>query len=333
MSAAALPAGLVVHDLAAATNAADVVAPSLVRRSDDSFLVYRERVTWLNGDPGCGKSWVADAAVLELITNGGSAAVLDYESSPTVAARRLADLGATEDDLHRVVYVQPVGPIDELAGAWLQELVTDRGIALVVVDSCAEALAAEGIDENEAGPVTAWISRLPRALARSGAAVVVIDHLTKASDGRGRWARGSSAKLAAQDAGFTLVTRRPFSRNHSGEADLIVAKDRSGYLGATGETAANVKFDVYRGSLHRVVFDMPSADTGTGSPDDVAAIVSALHGGSASLRDITAETGIPTRRVARALVALRDERVVEETAGPRGGARWRLTTPAGGTAS
>ena len=76
--------------------------------------------------------------------------------------------------------------------------------------------------------------------------------------GPGRWARGSGAKLAAVGgAAYVLENVIPFSRQNSGSAHLLVAKDRHGSIGGAGEVAAVVHFQVSNGSIHTVCLEPP----------------------------------------------------------------------------
>jgi hypothetical protein len=47
--------------------------------------------------------------------------------------------------------------------------------------------------------VASWLELLPRWAARLGAAVLVLDHVVKNVETRGRWATGSQHKLAGLD--------------------------------------------------------------------------------------------------------------------------------------
>lgn len=216
-------------------------------------LFYGAAVNTLAGEPGLGKSWIAVAASLHVLRRGGSVIVLDYEDSARTWAQRLRSLGAEQEQLMDLLYFRGAGAPAEADLDWLPRLAGAAPDVLVVIDSLAEALAAAGLDENLAGDVTSWHQRIARPLADAGATVLLIDHLAKDSSSRGRWARGSGAKLAAiTGAAFRLEITEPFSRERSGLGQLVISKDRYGAVGAVGETVANIRFDVAGGSLVRV---------------------------------------------------------------------------------
>jgi hypothetical protein len=62
-----------------------------------------------------------------------------------------------------------------------------------------------------------------------GPAVALIDHVTKAAEGRGRYAIGAQHKLAGIDGAAYLVELvKPFGHGKRGLARVTVAKDRGG---------------------------------------------------------------------------------------------------------
>ena len=255
--------GLAYFNLAEVAHGQTPPVPTLLGRSDGAFVLYPQALHWVSGEPGSGKSFLACAATMDVLRQGGRVVVLDYEDSAATLASRLVSLGAEDTQLKAVSFFQVSGPIDESGAAWLAELVRDEDIQLVVIDSASESLSAEGCDENSSADVTRWVSYLPRPLARAGAAVVVLDHVVKAKEGGGRWSRGSGAKLAVVDgAAFVLLAIVPFSRAQSGYAELRVAKDRHGSIGGAGELVGLVRFNVANGSVISVAIDAPGRPSG-----------------------------------------------------------------------
>lgn len=262
------PAGsaYVLHDLAA------VDAASEVQRWVWGLL-YRDAVSCVSGEPGLGKSWFAVAAATTVLASGGNVVVVDYEDGPQTWASRLLALGAGEDALANVAYLRGGGAPTDADLGWLPRLVAALPDCLVVIDSMAEAMAAAGLDEDVAGDVTRWHQQVARPLADAGASVLILDHVTKHAKDRGRWARGSGAKLAAiTGAAFSLVVEEPFSRERSGSGSLVIAKDRHGAIGAVGETAATLRFDVFDGGLRHIDVS-PTVQRGHGEADPAPRII------------------------------------------------------------
>jgi hypothetical protein len=61
-----------------------------------------------------------------------------------------------------------------------------------------------------------------------GAAVVLIDHVSKENTGKG--GRGSSAKRNKLDGSYRVVVNKPFDRHTIGQVTLYRDKDRDGGL-------------------------------------------------------------------------------------------------------
>ncbi len=263
--------------------------------------------------------------------------ILDYEDTPARVAGRLLALGLEPSDLGSVAYLNVSGPIGPTGRSWLEELVRHDGVGLAVIDSVAESLAAEALSENDAVDVATWAQQLPRPLARAGAAVLVIDHLAKDGASRGRWPRGSGAKLAAIDgAAYTLEPRVPFSRASSGTAELVIAKDRHGAIGGVGARAASVAFEVEDGSLRRIVLDPPEIEASATRDDasrhlNAEGVIDRLRSSGgvwSSVGDAARALGV-SREAAGVLldVAVAAGRICEER-GVRGARTFRLAAEA-----
>jgi hypothetical protein len=97
-------------------------------------------------------------------------------------------------------------------------------------------MATEGLSINDNDDTAKWMRRLPKRVAKYGAAVVVIDHVTKSKDERGRWAAGAQHKLAGlTGAAYSFTTKQPAGRavglqERTGISAIAVEKDRPGYV-------------------------------------------------------------------------------------------------------
>jgi hypothetical protein len=121
--------------------------------------------------------------------------------------------------------VEPYGPAAQsvLFGA-LPAVLT-----LVIIDGVTEAMAAHGLNPLDNADAATFSHRLPVPFAVAGATVLMIDHVTKAAEGRGRYALGAQHKLAAVDgAAYTIDLLRPFGHGLRGLAKISIAKDRPG---------------------------------------------------------------------------------------------------------
>jgi hypothetical protein len=80
--------------------------------------------------------------------------------------------------------------------------------------------------------IATWMRLLPKQIAdRTGAAVLLVDQVTKDCDTRGRFAIGGQAKRAAlTGAPYTVEVAEPVGIGLRGVVVLGVAKDRPGYV-------------------------------------------------------------------------------------------------------
>jgi hypothetical protein len=148
--------------------------------------------------------------------------------------------GEADDFVARCHYLHNPQPADyDAAIGWAR----DSKPALVVLDGLAESLAAEGRDENAVGDILTFFRHRLRPFAELGAAVVIADHVVKSGEGRGRWARGSGAKLGRYDGvSFEAVLVESYTPDRAGFVRLKVSKDRVGGVGAVGQTVWEVHF-------------------------------------------------------------------------------------------
>ncbi len=206
--------------------------PELLARTDGVRLLYRRRVHSFHGESESGKSWVALAAAAEILKCGdGHVLMLDYESDAATVVSRLRALGVDPPAIRAYFdYRRPAAPptVAEEADAWRKLM--DGFYELVILDGVTEALATVGVKSIDNDEVTQWLRAIPRAIAaRTGAAVVLVDHVTKDADGRGRFAMGAQAKMAGLDgAAYVVEVIEPIGVGMCGRLALRVGKDRPG---------------------------------------------------------------------------------------------------------
>lgn len=234
-------------DLSDALAGRDAPPPTILARSDGIHLVYPARVHWFQGESESMKSWCAQVAVAQELNKGNNVLYVDYEDEARAVIKRLLDLGVPcEAIAAHLTYVRPEEPLATLKRSGetvytahaviLGQLLEDHDYALAVIDGVTEAMVIEGLDINSNTDAAAFMRRLPKRIARTGVAVICIDHVTKSADGRGRYAIGAQHKLAGVDgATYEFVVLKPLSRATDGEsregaARLVVHKDRPGWI-------------------------------------------------------------------------------------------------------
>lgn len=209
--------------------------PSVLAREDGSRLLYSGRLNAFNAEPESIKTWLALRAAADELRVGNVVVYLDFEDSPRAIVERLRALGVTDELIaEQFIYVQPTERI-ELGRAELEAALA-RKPTLVVIDGVTEAMTLEGLSLKDNSEVAEFYERLPRRVARRGPAVLLLDHVVKATDNRGRFAIGAQSKLAGIDgASYAVKMTTPFGRGRIGHANLYLTKDRLGWIDAEGK--------------------------------------------------------------------------------------------------
>jgi hypothetical protein len=231
-------------DLEDALSGVDVPPPTMLTRSDGVNLVYPGRTHQFAGESESCKTWAALLTVKQVLEAGDHVLWVDFEDDDRGIVSRLRTLNVTPDHIrHRFTYIRPDEPLHDKHGnptagnlAFGLALV-ERHYELAVVDGVTEAMTTEGLDLMSNADIATWIRRVPKRIIReTGAAVIVIDHVTKSSEGRGRYAIGGQHKLAGlTGAAYTFDVTKRLSRATGGEpmegaVKITVMKDRPGHV-------------------------------------------------------------------------------------------------------
>jgi hypothetical protein len=200
--------------------------PSVRPTLGDAGIAYPGKRHVFSGPQESAKTLAAYALGLEVIRGGGRVAVIDFEMGRWEARDRLRDLGATPLELGRIIYLDPDGPA---TGERIERLVALKP-ELVIVDAAAGAYNVQGLDDNKRGDVERFGSMYVTPFWKAGIATLVLDHVVKNVEGRGKYAIGSERKVGATEVhlGFEVVT--PIKRGSSGVYKIITHKDRGGFL-------------------------------------------------------------------------------------------------------
>jgi hypothetical protein len=220
--------------------------PTLGARVDGVCLFYAGKLHALNGEPESGKSWLAQYATVQALAGGLHVCYLDFEDSAAGVIGRLLDLGADPVDvISRFTYINPAGPFTADAVAVIRERFRTHRPAMSVIDGMNEAMTTLELDPDSTKDSAKFYRLLPRRLARTGAAVVAVDHVVKDKEQRGRWAIGSQHKMAAlSGAAYSVEAVQPFGRNKAGLARITITKDRPGWIRQYGAGATIAEFSL-----------------------------------------------------------------------------------------
>lgn len=189
-------------------------------------IAYPGKRHIFSGPQESAKTLAAYAVALELVREDHHVVVVDFEMGQYEARDRLRDLGATPDDFSRIHYIEPDQPATTER---VQTLVQLRPM-LVIIDAAAGAYDNEGLDDNKRQDVEKFTRIYVRDFWRAGIATIVLDHVVKNSETRGKYAIGSERKVGGADVhlGFDAIT--PIKRGDKGAYKITTHKDRGGYL-------------------------------------------------------------------------------------------------------
>lgn len=204
--------------------------PTVFQREDGQGLFYRGAVNDLHGEPGCGKSIIAQIATAQELKNNRDVIYIDYEDSARNVVKRLLLLGVTgEQIISHLHYVRPSAKPSSPTSldGWRETLDYADTATLTIIDGVTSCLAYAGLDSNSGDDIAAWYNTMPRLISACGPAVVLIDHVVKSKDNRGRYAGGSMQKLALIDGiSYSVDMTKPVGKGVRGTIVIKSGKDR-----------------------------------------------------------------------------------------------------------
>ena len=205
---------------------------TLLKRTDGHGLIYEGRVHSIYGESESGKSWIAQIATAECLKNDKKVIYIDFESDAIDIVNRLKALGVSRANLLQYFsYIRPEGARDADDPYW-QAILEPKSATLIIIDGVTESLTMWGGESKDNDAITRWMRIFPRTVATaSGAAVVLIDHITKNAETRGRFAIGGQAKLATIDgAAYLVEPLEALAPGRTGTLTMRVTKDRPGFV-------------------------------------------------------------------------------------------------------
>lgn len=234
------------YTAAAYVNVSDVLergeirppAPSVGLRSDGVGLFYRGQTNLVFGDPESGKTLLAQCAAADELSVGRAALIIDLDHNGAGATiARLINMGVDESILRDPTFFRYTQPEDaEHLGVVVEDAIAWQP-SIVLLDSLGELLPMFGASSNSPDDFTRVHSAVIKPLTKSGAAIVVIDHLPKNRDSQSFGSTGTTAKKRAIGGTSLRVTiQDPFRPGIGGRAQVTLNKDRHGGLRAACPT-------------------------------------------------------------------------------------------------
>jgi hypothetical protein len=286
-------------------------------------LIYKGKRHTISGPPETAKTLFALILGLEHMRGGhGGFALIDFEMGERAIRLLLEDLGATKNEIADVYYVAAESAPD---ADDIQDL-ADANVTLAVVDAAVGAYHVSGLDDGDRGDAErfglAWID----PLWTRGIASIVIDHVVKNSEARGKYTIGSERKLGRVDVHLGLETvGKQLHRGGSSIVRVTTHKDRPGHLQRPKAGEVHLASDL---DSHQITWSFESAapDANNGNRgglrptyymDRVVEYLSSQHE-LVPRTAVTDHIGGKKEWVIRAIDCLVSEKRVSEKAGPRG---------------
>lgn len=202
-------------------------------RTDGVGMAYRGMTHRLHGPGDAGKTTIMLFGASQVLKRGGHVVWIGYEDDGSRIGTLLIKMGVTGDQLRAGFHCYMVSSAFDVIAREAVKVNADRA-ELVVIDSTGEALAARGGKKNADEDVTAFMTSMPRWLARcgekgNGPAVWLIDHTNRSFE-VGEEHSGGSQRLsvALSGAAFMAVCEEPLTPGEVGRLALYEVRDKHG---------------------------------------------------------------------------------------------------------
>ena len=247
------------------------IEPTIGLMDNGRYLFYRGETHTIAGDSGSGKSLIAQCLCVEVMSAGERVLYLDFESRPAAVTQRMMELGTTREQyLSLFDYAGKVesGLLATADREQFRYLLT-REYALCIIDgySAAERLLIPGTADLDvkAGQFHELLPQ--RIAAQTGAAVIMVDHVTKSRTGRNGYQVGSFNKKGVLGGTLLLVEPEVKPRKTTaaqparGTVRGWLAKDRPG--GVSPHMPDEETRGFHEGTQNAGLFQFSARDDGT----------------------------------------------------------------------
>lgn len=214
--------------MAALLDQAEPVRPLICGIGGDEHLFYAGRTNSLFGDSETGKTLLTVVTAIQTARAGQRALFVDFEDSIQGLARLLAAFQITEEEAARIHYINPEEPLigQETANDFKAAL--EIGASLVTIDGVGAGMALHGLNPNQQTDVARFLRMTAKPAAQTGAAVILIDHVTRDPEKRTQAIGSIEKKAAISGASFEVRLIKAFAPGSEGKATLRLNKDRPG---------------------------------------------------------------------------------------------------------
>ena len=127
---------------------------------------------------------------------------------PVGARRLLDDLGATQEETSSIWYVEPDGKPDQDD----IDKIVQSGFTLAIIDAAAGAYDVSDLDDNKRIDAERFAATWIKPFWINGIATLLLDHVTKNAETRGKFSIGSERKIGQADVHLGLEAVKQLSR-------------------------------------------------------------------------------------------------------------------------
>lgn len=125
-------------------------------------------------------------------------------------------------------------PSEAMDGATItrdvHEMLAEFRQSLAVVDAFTGALEIQGLDPNKGVEVELFYRTIVTPLQELDAAALLLNHVVKNKEARGKFSIGAERKLGGADVHLGFEVVQQFARGRTGRVKIVTHKDRPGYL-------------------------------------------------------------------------------------------------------
>jgi hypothetical protein len=192
-------------------------------------LIYPGLRHIFSGPPESAKTLVAYSAAIDIIRNHPDRHIIlmDFEMGPKAAKRRWRYAGATNHQLdNNILYLAP----DTTAKLERIEILVALNPILVIIDAAAGAFDNEDLDDNKRSDAERWRKTYVDPFFDNGIATLVIDHVVKNTESRGKYVIGSERKIGGGEVHIGFDTLKPLNRGGTGIYKMVLHRDREGHF-------------------------------------------------------------------------------------------------------
>jgi hypothetical protein len=193
-------------------------------------LLTPGRAHLISGEPEAMKTWLALVITAEQLRQGEAVVWVDFEMGRDLLLSRVQALGVTDKELTSLYLLTPSEALQPSSAADVDRLIAEVKPSLAVVDAMTGALELHGWGSNDDVAIEALYRLVLDRFRVTGAALLILDHVTKNPETRGKWSTGSQRKVGRADVHLGLESVVTFGRGKTGKARIRVHKDRMGAL-------------------------------------------------------------------------------------------------------